>query len=345
MSTRALLDCFDTWRTRGDALVLATVVETAGSTYSKAGHRILINGAGDYQGLVSGGCLEGDLAAHAQRVLATGTPELVTYDLREDAGEELFGLAVGCQGLLRILLQRLVPADDYAPLNLLASALRGDEPGVCGLVIEGPDAGAAVVSAGTGLQGAGLNAARAKAIAAACRAPGALPRLISVDPDPARILCAALRPLPRLLVLGAGLDALPVVGLAGVLGYRVSVFDHRPAYLERSGFGPAESRCCAPAADLAAQVDLTRYPAALVMSHHLPSDRAYLQALAASPVRYVGLLGPRHRRDRLLRDLGAGGAALAGRLYGPAGLDIGADSPESIALSIFAQLHAVLARP
>ena len=353
MSARSLLACFDAWRTCGEALVLATVVETEGSTYTKAGHRILINSAGDYQGLVSGGCLEGDLAVHAQNVLATGKPRLITYDLRSAADDELFGLAVGCQGLLRILLQRLTPAGDFEPFSLLAGALRGDEAGLTALVTEGPRAGALLISTTAGVQAAGLESGLshgpdtdwAARVAVACRAPGPLPRFITVDPDPARILCTRLRPLPWLLVLGAGLDARPVVGLADLLGYRVSLRDHRPAYLERGGFDTAERRACTPAAELATHEALGRYQAALVMSHHLPSDRAYLRALAASEVPYVGLLGPAHRRERLLRELGADGASLAGRLHGPAGFDIGADSPESIALSIFAQLQAVRGRP
>ena len=106
MSDKALLQRFDAWRGEGRTLVLATVVGTAGSTYTKAGHRILIADSGDYQGLVSGGCLEGDLAAHAREVIASGEARIVTYDLRGE-NEELFGLGIGCDGLLRILLQRL----------------------------------------------------------------------------------------------------------------------------------------------------------------------------------------------------------------------------------------------
>ncbi len=323
MSTAALLACFEAWRARGDALVLATVVATEGSTYTKAGHRILIDRAGDYQGLVSGGCLEGDLASHAQRVLATGRPQLISYDLRTTPDDEVFGLAVGCQGLLRIFLQPLLPGEDYAPMNRLAGVLRGDEPGVCELVIDGPDAGTTRIHTGPDLAG--------------------LPGMPA--PTTTTTVRLALRPLPRLLVLGAGPDAVPVLRLADLLGYRVDLLDHRPGHLEKPGFETAEFRCAAPVSELPARVALARYAAALVMSHHLPSDRAYLQALAASPVPYIGLLGPAHRRERLLRELGATGASLAGRLHGPAGLDIGADSPESIALSIFAELQAVRARP
>jgi len=296
VSNKALLRRFDAWRREGRTLVLATVVGTAGSTYTKAGHRMLIADSGDYQGLVSGGCLEGDLAVHAGEVISSGDARVITYDLRGE-NEELFGLGIGCDGLLRILLQRLEPASDYEPFASIAQILSGDraEPWSTSL----PD--------GTTLQ-------------------------------------TTLHPLPRLLVLGAGPDAEPVVTLADLLGWRVTLIDHRPAYLERPAFAVADARVCAPADELAAAVPLAGFAAAVVMSHHLASDRSYLRALAPGAIPYIGLLGPPGRRERLLRELGEDARGLTGRLHGPAGLDIGADSPESIALSILSEIHA-LARP
>ena len=99
----------------------------------------------------------------------------------------------------------------------------------------------------------------------------------------------------------------------------------------------------APADELASRLDLSGYDAAVVMSHHLQADLHYLRQLANSPVRYVGLLGPRERRKRLVADLGALASRLADRLRGPVGLDIGARTPEAIALAIVAEIHAVLA--
>jgi xanthine/CO dehydrogenase XdhC/CoxF family maturation factor len=106
MSVRRLIESFEGWRAAGQPVALATVYETLGSTYSKAGHRILVGVDGDYQGLVSGGCLEGDIAEHARRVLETGASQPLTYDLRDD-GDDPFGLGVGCNGLIRLFLQPL----------------------------------------------------------------------------------------------------------------------------------------------------------------------------------------------------------------------------------------------
>jgi xanthine/CO dehydrogenase XdhC/CoxF family maturation factor len=162
----------------------------------------------------------------------------------------------------------------------------------------------------------------------------------TIYPPRPPMLYTELRPLPRLLVLGAGQDAVPVVNLADTLGWRVTLVDHRPAYLDRPGFAGAETRVCAPADELADRVPLPTFAAAIVMSHHLATDRRHLVTLAGSRVPYIGLLGPPGRRDRLLRELGTAAEGLAARLHGPAGLDIGADSPESIALAILAQIYA-----
>ena len=317
MSDKALLQRFDEWRRQGRPLVLATVVGTAGSTYTKTGHRMLIADSGDYEGLVSGGCLEGDLASHAQHVIASGNAQVITYDLRGDE-DALFGLGIGCDGLLRILLQRLSPADGFEPFATLATVLRGDVPVDCALVLADQGdlrTGMTLISIDGTFSGTDLAAAE--------------------------VLYTKLRPLPRLLVLGAGPDAVPIVTLADTLGWRVTLVDHRPASLERPGFASADSRVCVPVAKVGDHVPLGTFAAAIVMSHHLATDHSYLVALATSPIPYIGLLGPPGRRDRLLRELGEAASALEGRLHGPAGLDIGADSPESIALAILAEIHTL----
>src|SRR5690242_20744300 len=135
MGARHLLQSFDAWRAAGEPLVLATVFETAGSTYSKAGHRILLAANGDYRGLVSGGCLEGDLAERARGVVASAQAAAVTYDLR-DSADDLWGLGVGCNGLLRVFLQPLLPANGYQPFTAIAERLAGTSAAGLATVIE-----------------------------------------------------------------------------------------------------------------------------------------------------------------------------------------------------------------
>jgi xanthine dehydrogenase accessory factor len=345
MGARHLLEQFHAWRAAAEPLVLATVYETAGSTYSKAGQRILLAANGDYRGLVSGGCLEGDLAERARGVIAGGSAAAVTYDLR-DSADELWGLGVGCNGLLRVFLQPLLATNAYQPFGAIAECLAGKRPAGVATVIESQRAdvavGATAVVDGAGERVYGSSEAGALLLRAAGRAAlqSASARLSAEQG--CLILFAPLRPIPKLLVLGAGLDAIPLVGMAAELGWFVTVADHRPGYLSRGGFDRAERSVLVEPQNLAAALPLDDFDAIVVMSHHLATDRKYLAELAGVDSRYLGLLGPRARRDRLLKELGEVAPRLGERLKGPVGLDIGADSPESIALSILADLQATL---
>jgi xanthine dehydrogenase accessory factor len=149
--------------------------------------------------------------------------------------------------------------------------------------------------------------------------------------------------LPReLLLVGGGPDALPVVEFAATLGWRVTVADHRPAYAEAARFPRARRVALTTPAELARQLDLAAFDAAVIMSHHLATDLAALRMLATSSIPYVGLLGPASRRKRLLTDLGASAAAMFGaRLHAPVGLDLGGRDPASIALAIVAEIQSV----
>ncbi|MEZ5565229.1 MAG: XdhC family protein [Gammaproteobacteria bacterium] len=216
MSQLALLRQFDAWRAEGRGLTLATVVGTAGSTYTKAGHRMLIANGGECAGLVSGGCLEADLACHAATLAETGNARLVTYDMRGEQ-DELFGLGIGCDGLMRILLQQLSANDAYEPLATIAEVMRGDVPAWCTVVLEDE-----------GEIRAGTTWVDTRSID-------------SESPGTINTLRTRLLPLPRLLVLGAGADALPLVQMADQLGWRVTLADAGPTICS----GPASVASCA----------------------------------------------------------------------------------------------------
>jgi xanthine/CO dehydrogenase XdhC/CoxF family maturation factor len=165
----------------------------------------------------------------------------------------------------------------------------------------------------------------------------------TVDLLDAKFFVAPIDLPARLLVLGAGADAAPVVELAAMLGWQVTIADHRPAYAVAERFARARQVLLAPAIELPKRIDFDEFDAAVVMSHHLLTDQVYLGLLADSAVRYVGLLGPANRRKRLLAEIGDRAVRLANRLAGPIGLDIGAHTPEAIALAIVAEIHAHLA--
>ncbi|MEX2495790.1 MAG: XdhC family protein [Woeseia sp.] len=351
MTVRDLQRSFAAWRDERKPLVLASVWDTRGSTYSKTGARMLISGDGNFQGMLSGGCLEGDLAERALAVLSSGAPQSVTYDLGKN-DEELWGLGVGCDGLMRIFLQPLLPESEYQPFAAIAEVLAGDSPGVAATVLDSGTAalppGASLVLRNGDVLTFGIPDAAHETILGECHAAAAgkasYTRSLEIDGNSVSVLFARVMPPPRVLILGAGLDAEPVLRLTTELGWRATVQDHRPSYVERGDFRTAEEVLCRPAAELAGSIELERYDAAIVMSHHLATDRTYLTLLADSSIPYIGLLGPADRRRRLMEDLGEPGLRLEGRLHGPAGFDIGADGPASIALSILAEMHARIRR-
>ena len=350
MMAKNLLAAFAGWRDRGEALVLASVYETSGSTYSKAGAQMLIADNGDFQGMLSGGCLEGDLGARAAEVLRTGTAQTVTYDLGQD-DEELWGLGVGCDGLIRIFLQPILTRDGYQPFTAMADALGGDTPQLAATVLESESgklvAGDTLVTVADKVAYSSFPDDFVAPVLAAGKAAQRAGRsklaTLELDGETVTLLVTILRPPPRVLILGAGLDAHPVVRFVAELGWRATIQDHRSAYVDGGDFAGAEEVLCVPATELANAVDLNRFDAAIVMSHHLTSDREYLRALAKSTITSIGLLGPRERRNRLLDELGAAAGNLGDRVRGPAGMEIGASGPAAIALSIVAQMHLDLA--
>lgn len=318
--------------------VLATILSTQGSTYRKAGTQMLITAAGQPRGLLSGGCLEVDLAEHAREVLASGQARITAYDMR---GEDdlLFGIGSGCEGAMRVLLQRVGPAEAWQPLEAIARLVESRTGGTIAVVADGPAAGRAWwPGGGNGTCAEPVDVRDARASCTAARVIDA-----RAGDDVLKVLLLPVPPPPLLVLCGAGDDAQPLARQACALGFEVAVCDHRPARLDPARFPDCRLHG-QPAKAIVDLPDLADCSAAVVMSHHLAADADYLDALAgAAHVGYVGLLGPAPRRDRLLRMLGARAALLEGRLRAPIGLDIGARTPEAIALAAAAELHAWIA--
>jgi xanthine dehydrogenase accessory factor len=346
-----LLPLLDRERKAGNAVAVGVLVHTAGSTYRKPGALMLIAANGDYAGLLSGGCLEGDLREHALSVIETGEPRIVSYDLF-GPDDLLWGLGIGCEGAMRILLLRAGPDRDWQPLTHLERSLASHVPTAIGIVVEStwPELPIGAIA----LQEDTLAALPATLSPQACSALSG-PTVQSALNESAqsgrtgwaeghtpywKVFALPLSLPPKLLILGAGPDAAPIVDFAARVNWKVTLVDHRPAYADPSHFPLAERVILARPEQLGNVVELGHFAAAVVMSHHLPSDLSYLRILAGAPVPYVGLLGPALRREKLLNDLGDGAQQLRARLHAPVGLALGGRGPESVALAIVAEIHA-----
>ena len=256
--------------------VLVTAIATQGSTYRRAGARVVIGEDGESFGLISGGCVERDLAARIESWLEAGRPQLFTYDTTQTS-DILFGLGLGCRGVIEMLVE---PFGAGRPPELVRSFrwnAREDVP-------------------------------------------------FTTHFEGRELLVEIVRPQRAVAIFGNGLDIEPVASLAGAVGWSVTLYDPRTLSLD----------------EVRERADSREFDAAVIMTHNFMHDLMLLEALLPSQTPYVGLLGPRKRGEELLSEMGDAGRSFANRLRNPIGLDLGGETPEEIALSIVAEIQAVL---
>lgn len=341
-----LLDFYNTHRA-DDALVLGTVIATEGSTYRKPGAMMLIADDGSHHGLISGGCLESDLAQHAKDVFKNGETRNVTYDL--SAGDDLvWGLGIGCDGVIQLMLQRLASDQGFGFFAVLHDAWQARKDGVLGLVTSGTDpahpAGSFALDCGSDFKAGHPELIERAHIPTQLhdRSRRFWRESISTAQGGADMLLVPVIPPTALLICGAGIDAVPVARLAVEMGWDCTIVDHRAGFANPDRFPKACEVCLLQPEELSGKIDLGHKDAVVMMSHNLAHDRQYLAQVVAARLSYIGMLGPRARRDRLLEEIGVSNGENGLHVHGPTGLDIGAELPASIALSIIGEIHASL---
>jgi xanthine dehydrogenase accessory factor len=297
--------------------VLATLVRVEGSSYRKPGARLLWLSAGIRTGSISGGCIEEDLVERARRVLATGTPEIAAYNTAAE-NDVVWGTGTGCDGQVSVLLEVIQPERPQWLNVLRANLAAGRDTAL--IVLYG-----GALEAGFGTRLADDPLARA---------------------ERGHVFAETVQPPHPLVVFGAGDDAQPLVRMAIELGWHVTVVDSRPAYATHERFPGAAVRALPPeSADFSAI--LRPRTLAVVMTHRYRDDCVLLRHLLPAHIAYLGLLGPRHRAQRLLAEVEGSGivitAEMRNRLHAPVGLDLGGRTPETVALAILAEIQASLA--
>jgi xanthine/CO dehydrogenase XdhC/CoxF family maturation factor len=321
----------------GDVGVLASVVSVSGSTYRRIGARLLVLPDDASIGLISGGCLEGDLIARAREVRDEGSPRLVRYDATVE-DDIVWGLGLGCAGVVDVLLEPVAPGRP-GPLAWLGAWRSQRETGVLATAVAPPHVGRRFALHPDG-RVEGDPGDEVRAALEEARSTGRSRRIATREGD---VTVEVVRPPLRLVVFGAGPDAVPVARLAVELGWDVELVDHRPAHARAERFPGARVHQI-PASDAVARVGVDRDTYVLVMTHHYLVDRELLAALLPSQTPHIGLLGPRRRADDLLADVEQLGVEFTPdqreRLHAPAGLDIGGEGPEAIALSLLAEVMA-----
>lgn len=351
-----LSDILQRLRPRKDKLpdaVVATLVHTVGSSYRTPGARLLMEDDGTLTGVLSGGCLEADIAERAKKVRASGRSELITYDT-SSAQDIVDGLGIGCNGKIQVLLE---PGSAAAPsLQFADVVLEKGGRGVIATIfhVRGfPDVrlGARLLLDDAGESFHGVpDSALQKVLSTQARSflreATTATQSLELGVEIADVLFEVIAPPPSLAIFGTGPGSSALAHLAKQLGWRVTVLDHRDKASHRREFASVDRMVIGDYAQIRRSLDLTPSLAAVVMSHNFEADLEYLRMLLPSPVQYIGLLGSRNRSEELLSTLfkeGMRPESVRERLFNPVGLDIGAEGPEEIALAILSEIRAVAA--
>jgi xanthine/CO dehydrogenase XdhC/CoxF family maturation factor len=346
-----VLAAIESMSAQGQKMALATIVAVRGSTYRRPGARLLVPEEGAPIGNISGGCLEGDVADMARVVMDEGTARLAGWDLTAD-DDAVWGLGLGCNGAIEVFIE---PAEEAA---MVAGALRaaleearpicvitvieseddGVEPGARIVVRPNPDAEPDGSLGSTSLD--------AEAVASARELLAAERSEVRTLTGGVRAFIEVLEPPLRLLVCGAGHDAIPLTRAAAGLGWNAIVVDDRIGFLTAERYPHAGGFVHVESPELTAKtIRIDAHTFAVVMTHNFLRDKEYLRSLLDSPAAYIGMLGPAARTERLLMELRDEGVTVTdedrARIHGPAGLDLGAEGPEEIAQSIVAEIVAV----
>jgi xanthine dehydrogenase accessory factor len=336
-----VLDAISAEAGRGAAL--ATVVGVRGSAYRREGARLVVPVSGEPVGNVSAGCLEEQIVDHARDVVVTGRCRVLRFDLGAD--DDLWGWGLGCNGVVEVLVE---PVEQMVPVaEALRRARSQGRPASVVTVLDGDGVGDRVlVHAGGSVEGSLGEPAldrRARDLAVAAMAAGH--SYTATVEGAGRVLVEVVEPPIHLVVCGAGPDAVPLVEFAARLGWKVAVVDHRRERLTAAGFPGAHLLAPVEPARAAAAVGAGARTCVVVMSHDLGRDREYLRSFLDGPCAYLGVLGPAARLEALLDGLRAEGVvpspATPTRIHGPAGLDLGAESPDEVACAIVAEVLAV----
>ncbi len=320
--------------------VLASVIGIKGSNYRKTGAMMLINELGQYYGLISGGCLEKSLLNDVKKVLTFNRSLSVCFDSGDDA-ETGWAKALGCGGKVSILLQPVAAENSYQSLDMVYEALLSQtlvyyaintQVDVCADLNRAIE----IDDAPRGLNNRLLDSTEVENF--------------NLASDHSRLkdyygqecLMLVIKPKIQLVIFGGGADAIPLVKMATILGWQLTLIDNRVGYANPNDF-PDVKIICSASDSLEVKAVLDKINAAIVMTHNIAMDALALRALQSSNAKYIGLLGPAHRKQKVLKQAAlSSDNKLSSIVYGPMGFDIGGDLPESVALSVLAQCHQIL---
>ena len=327
---------------------LATVVKVRGSSYRSPGARMLITDDGRWVGSISGGCLEGDALRKARQVMTDKKPVTVTYDTREESNQNL-GIGLGCNGVIDVLIEPVDQHDEQNPIRLFEGFIETNEPLALGTIFTGENSGEKLLM---DFQGNIQLTFSERQLADLVKAD--LQQLFQTRKSEAKqytlqgkeveVFIELIQPSISLIIFGGGFDARPVSHLAKSLGWEVVVTDECVAHIAPVFFPTADKVSLCQREFIDRDFDITPFTACVLMSHNYEYDRDVLRKLLKSETPYIGILGPRKRFDKMQEEFAHEGSVIHSedlhRIHSPIGLDIGAEAPDEIAISIIAEIQS-----
>jgi xanthine dehydrogenase accessory factor len=332
---------------------LATVVKVRGSSYRSPGARMLIMDDGKWVGSISGGCLEGDALRKARQVMSDKQPVTVTYDTREESNQNL-GIGLGCNGVIDVLIEPVDPADNDNPTRFFESIIKMNAPVALATIFAHTDREVGkkllITPGATKLHNL-LDEELASLISTDLeklfKSKKSEAKVYVREGKETEVFIELIQPSVSLIIFGGGFDARPVSQLAKSLGWEVTITDECVAHIAPLFFPTADNLSLCHRDFVDRDFHITPYTACVLMSHNYEYDRDVLRKLLRSETPYIGILGPRKRFDKMLAEFSKEDITLSSkdmhRVHSPIGLDIGAEAPDEIAISIVAEIQSKFA--
>ena len=351
---RDIIKAFDEAQKLGKQTALATVVHVEGSSYRRPGARMLIEDDGQLTGAISGGCLEGDALRKALLVMTEKRSRLVTYDTMDD-DDAKFGVGLGCNGIIQVLIEPIDISNPDNPIQYLKKV--NEKRQTAALVTlfslqdrKGPQYGTCLLLKEDGGLVQHVPVLKEVLLADANEVlinQNSSFKNYTSDDHNITAFIEVIKPPVSIIIIGAGNDVVPLVNMADILGWETTVVDGRANYAKQERFVSACQVLVAKPENVLEQITIDEHTVFLLMTHNYNYDMAMLRQLLGKTVTYIGMLGPKKKRERMLNELKDEGSNFTGQqlsvLHSPVGLDIGAETSEEIALSILAEIKAMFA--
>jgi xanthine/CO dehydrogenase XdhC/CoxF family maturation factor len=327
---------------------LATVVKVRGSSYRSPGARMLITDDGKWIGSISGGCLEGDALRKARQVMMDKKPMTVTYDTREESNQNL-GIGLGCNGVIDVLIEPIDAEADSNPVKLFKQFITSKEPLALATIFNGSSGvGQKIILHSTNeiqdyFSDSSLSEQVHENLKLLFETKKSHAKSFISDTGESEVFMELVQPTVSLIIFGGGFDARPVSQLAKTLGWDVRVTDECVAHIAPLFFPTADKLSLCHRDFIDRDFDINSFTACVLMSHNYEYDRDVLKKLIKTDTPYIGILGPRKRFEKMQNEFAEQGIRLSSedvhRIHSPIGLDIGAETPDEIAIAIVAEIQ------